>query len=326
MTRPADACVLAVRSAIGDLSRGSLVLVACSGGGDSLALAAATARAAGRAEVRAGAVIVDHGLQEDSDVVAARTADICRELGLGPVLIELVTPSGGGGPEAEARRVRYTAFTSAAQSQGAAAVLLGHTEDDQAESVLLGLARGSGPRALAGMASVRGVFRRPFLELPRATVRAAFPAFAGHSDPHNSDPRYARARVRSHALPVLEEVLGPGIARALARSARQCRVESEALDEWAKRVGDAAVRLDADGAAVDATLLATYPTAVVARVMQSAAQAAGAPGGRVTSVHVAALVSLVEDWHGQGPIELPGAVSAKRDSGTVVLRRRPTAE
>jgi tRNA(Ile)-lysidine synthase len=232
----ARACV---RSCLGDLEPGDLVLAACSGGADSLALAAALAHEAPRLGLRGGGVTVDHGLQEGSAAQAARVAAGLGDLGLDPVRQVRVTVDGcpgAGGPEAAARRARYAALEQVADQAGAAAVLLGHSRDDQAETVLLGLARGSGARALAGMPARRGRFRRPVLGLSRATLREACLAqrLDPWDDPHNGDPSYARVRVRREALPALEEALGPGIAEALARSAAQLRADCEALDDIAR--------------------------------------------------------------------------------------------
>ena len=157
-----------MRRSVRDLAPGDLVLVACSGGADSLALAAATAFVASRDGLRAGAVVVDHGLQDGSAPVAAVAAQQCRALGLEPVEVRRARVQGPGGLEAAARHARYAVLDDVAHQAGAAAVLLGHTLDDQAESVILGLARGSGARSLAGMAAVRGTYRRPFLSLRRS--------------------------------------------------------------------------------------------------------------------------------------------------------------
>ncbi len=228
-----------VRRCLADLEPGDLVLAACSGGADSLALAAALAHEAPRLGLRGGGVTVDHGLQEGSAAQAARVAAGLGALGLDPVRQVRVTVDGlpgAGGPEAAARRARYAALEQVADQAGAAAVLLGHSRDDQAETVLLGLARGSGARALAGMPARRGRFRRPVLGLSRATLREACLAqrLDPWDDPHNGDPSYARVRVRREALPALEEALGPGIAEALARSAAQLRADCEALDDIAR--------------------------------------------------------------------------------------------
>jgi tRNA(Ile)-lysidine synthase len=209
---------------------------------------------------------------------------------------------------------------SAAKAHRATAVFLGHTADDQAETVLLGLARGSGARALAGMPASRGIFHRPLLELPRVVVRSAYPELKPWRDPHNEDPRFARSRVRHRVLPLLEQELGPGVAAALARSAAQVRAEVEALDAWAEALTVENVQTMPDGSVeVDAAALGAVPAAVVTRIMRTAAIRAGASGAALTSVHLTELTALVRRWHGQGPVYLPGSVLAERASGTVVL-------
>ncbi len=153
----------AVRTCLSDLAAGELVLAACSGGADSLALAAALAFVAPRAGLRGGGVTVDHGLQEGSAERAADLAALLGQLGLDPVRAVAVTVARQAGPEAAARTARYEALGRTAREHEAAAVLLGHTLDDQAETVLLGLARGSGGRSLAGMPARRDPYRRPLL-------------------------------------------------------------------------------------------------------------------------------------------------------------------
>ena len=227
-----------VRRCLADLEPGDLVLAACSGGADSLALAAALAHEAPRLSLRGGGVTVDHGLQAGSAERAGRVAALLRGLGLDPVhQVSVTVPAGpgSGGPEAAARAARYAALEQVAEQAGAAAVLLGHTRDDQAETVLLGLARGAGGRALAGMPARRGRLRRPLLGVPRATLREACTAqgLEPWDDPHNADPAYARARVRHQAMPALEAALGPGVAAALARSAAQLTADCDALDALA---------------------------------------------------------------------------------------------
>jgi tRNA(Ile)-lysidine synthase len=310
----------AVRAALADLGPGDLVLVACSGGPDSVALAVALAFEAPRTGLRAGAVTVDHGLQPGSAVRAAEVADRLTALGLAPVEVATVAVAAHGSPEAAARAARYRALDEAADRLGAAAVLLGHTLDDQAETVLLGLARGSGARSLAGMAPARGHYRRPLLGLDRATVRAAARGHRIWDDPHNDDPAFTRARVRRTLLPALEEQLGPGVAAALARTAGQLRADADALDGWAARAADEA--RGGDGG-LDVVALAGMPTAVRTRVLRQAALDAGSPATDLTAGHVAELDRLVTDWHGQGPLDLPGGVAASRACGTLALSRHP---
>ena len=186
-----------------------------------------------------------------------------------------------GGPEAAARDARYAALDAAAERHGAAAVLLGHTRDDQAETVLLGLARGSGIRSLSGMAAVSGAptgrYRRPFLQLDRQTARKAcmVQSLPVWDDPHNADPAYTRSRLRHEGLPALEKALGKGVVEALARTAQLSRDDADALDAWAGQA-EASVR-DATGLLECAKLYA-LPPAVRRRILRRAAIEAGAPG------------------------------------------------
>jgi tRNA(Ile)-lysidine synthase len=315
----------AVRVGLADLEPGDLVLAAASGGADSAALAAALAFEAPRAGLRAGAVTVDHGLQAGSAERAAALAAALTGLGLDPVEVLDVEVGSAGGPEAAARRARYAALGAAADRLGAVAVLLGHTLDDQAETVLLGLARGSGARSLSGMPAVRGRYRRPLLGLPRDTVRAAATATGQPvwDDPHNADPSFARSRVRHDLLPVLEKALGPGVAAALARTADQLRADADALDAWAARAYDDA---GTGPGRLDVEVLETVPPGVRMRVLRRAALDAGCPPSDLTAAHVGELDRLVTAWHGQGPLHLPGGVSAGRACGTLTLTPAESAD
>lgn len=307
---------LAVRRELAQVDFGGLVLVACSGGADSLALAAAVAFEAPRAGLTAGAVVVDHGLQDGSPAVAGRAADQCRRLGLDPVEVVTVrVGSSGSGPEAGARDARYQAFEEVAERLGAVVVLLGHTRDDQAEQVLLGLARGSGARSLAGMPVRRGRYVRPLLGVPRTTTVAACEAvgLSAWVDPHNSDPAYGRVRARA-LLPLLNAELGPGTAAALARSADLLREDADALDDLA-----AAARDQLGQGPVDASVLLALPRAVRTRVWRLLALEAGCPSGSLIAGHVEALDTLVTSWRGQGPIDLPGHVQGSCRGGRVFL-------
>jgi tRNA(Ile)-lysidine synthase len=316
---PAVASVrLAVRRALADLEPGDLVLVAASGGADSLALAAAAAFEVPRLGLRAGAVTVDHGLQAGAGERARQVAEVLTGLGLDPVDVRAVQVGSGGGPEAAARSARYAALAAAADEHGAAAVLLAHTRDDQAETVLLGLARGSGGRSLAGMAARSGRYRRPLLGLDRATVRSAADGLPVWDDPHNDDPSFARVRVRRAALPALEDALGPGIAAALARTAALLRADTDALDEWAERAGTDVTGSDGS---LDVEGLERLPVAVRSRVVRRAALAAGAPAGDLRAEHVEAVDALVTDWHGQGPLQLPGGLTVRRECGRLQIAR-----
>ncbi|MEU9841635.1 tRNA lysidine(34) synthetase TilS [Actinomadura sp. NPDC048032] len=325
---PAVAAVrLAVRRVLADVPEGAMVLAACSGGADSLALAGALAFEAPRAGRRAGGITIDHGLQDGSDKRADEVVRTMVGLGLDPAGSVAVTVDGPGGPENAARDARYTALDGAAHRFGATGVLLGHTQDDQAETVLLGLARGSGARSLAGMPATfrrsSGVlYLRPLLGLDRATTRRACKAMGldPWDDPHNIDRAFARVRVRHEALPALEEALGPGVAEALARTARMLRDDADALDEMSARAySDLEASEDGYTVAVRLEGLAGLPRAVRTRVLRTAAVRAGSPPGTLAAVHIDAVDRLVTAWHGQRHVDLPGGLRAFRRSGKLLF-------
>ncbi|WUI00033.1 tRNA lysidine(34) synthetase TilS [Spirillospora sp. NBC_00431] len=334
---PAVAAVrLAVRRVLADLPQGALVVAACSGGADSLALAGALAFEAPRTGHGAAGVTIDHGLQDGSEERAEAVVRTMADLGLDPSGSIAVTVDGPGGPENAARDARYRALDEAAGRLGAAAVLLGHTQDDQAETVLLGLARGSGARSLSGMPTAfnrpvgkddiggaRSVhYLRPMLGLDRTTTRRACEAMGLEpwDDPHNVDPAYARVRVRHEALPALEKALGPGVAEALARTAKMLRDDADALDELAAQSYDDLATVE-DGYTVAIRLegLGDLPKAVRTRVMRMAAIRAGSPPGTLAAVHVDAVDRLVTDWHGQRHVDLPGGLRALRRYGKLLF-------
>ena len=294
-----------------------VVLVALSGGPDSLGLAAALGFEAAKCGVRAGAVIVDHALQAGSADVAARSAEQARSLGLAPVVIEHVDVAvTKAGPEADARTARYAALDRVARSTGAVAVLLGHTLDDQAETVLLGLARGSGARSLSGMRAVSAregsplLLVRPLLGVRRETVAqsCADQGLDPWIDPHNADSSYSRVRVRADVLPVLEREMGPGVAEALARTASQLADDAEVLDELANRA--LADCLTAQGnLTVDA--LTPLATGIRRRVILQWIVQSGSSGP--SAAHIEAVDQLVVAWSGQRDVEVPNLRVARRE-------------
>jgi tRNA(Ile)-lysidine synthase len=325
---PAVAAVrLGVRRSLVGLDPQALILAACSGGRDSLAMSAALAFEAPRLGLRAGAVTVDHGLQPGSADQAERVVVTLRRLGLDPVhclRVQVAARDPAGpypGPEAAARQARYAAIEAAAVECGAAAVMLGHTMDDQAETVLLGLARGSGARSLAGMRGTSGHYLRPLLGLRRWQTGAACSALRLEpwDDPQNSDPAYARTRVREQVLPMMEELLGPGITEALARTADRLRADADALDALTDEAAGRLMPGLGDGRTPDVTLavtaLAVLPAAIRTRLLRRAAIAAGAPAGSLSSVHVTQLDALVTSWHGQRWTDLPGGIRCERRYG-----------
>ncbi|GAA2518776.1 tRNA lysidine(34) synthetase TilS [Pilimelia columellifera subsp. columellifera] len=322
---PALAAVrVAVRRSLAGLPSGALILVACSGGADSLALAAAALFVAPRQGLRVGLVTVDHGLQDGSAQRAAGVLRWASEAGFAPAEVATVSVVGRpGGPEAAARFARYEGLTGAAARHGAAALLVGHTRDDQAETVLLALARGAGPRGLAGMPARRerdGVLLlRPLLDVPRDQARAACLAagLVPWDDPHNVDATFARSRVRAEALPALVAALGPAVVANLARTARLLGADSAVLDELAVVAAGAA----ADGDDLRVGELRRLPEAVRTRVLHAWALRSGAVGGALAMRHVGAIDALVARWRGQGPVQLPGGVVVSRRAGRLTAWR-----
>jgi tRNA(Ile)-lysidine synthase len=299
-----------VRAALADLAPGSSVVIGVSGGADSLALAAVTGFVAKRDSYDLRAVVVDHGLQHDSADVAATAVRQVLSLGV-PARVERVEVGRAGGPEAAAREARLGVLAST----GADAVLLAHTLDDQAETVLLGLGRGSGPRSIAGMAPRDGLWRRPLLTMRRADTERICRAsgLQWWTDPHNSDRAFRRSRVRGEVMPLLEDVLGGGVAEALARTAGQVRADGALLDELAAAVSDPS----------DVPTLAALPPALRSRVLRRLALDAGARAAELAASHLAELDRLVTDWHGQQRIELPGGISIRRKGTSLTCENTP---
>lgn len=276
------------------------VTVAVSGGADSLALAASVARLV----PGASAVVVDHQLQPGSADVALRAARQCSELGL-VARVEPVSVQGSGGPEAAARNARYAALRPAK-----GVVLLGHTLDDQAETVLLGLGRGSGPRSIAGMRAYDPPWGRPLLGVSRAVTRAACAeqGIEVWEDPHNADPSFTRVRLRHEVLPLLEEVLQGGVSSSLARTAAQLREDCDALDSLAEAFAG-------DCCAVDD--IAELPAALRRRVVRSWLIDEGVP--ELSDSHLRRVDALVSEWRGQGGVWLPGGFVVRRAHGRLVV-------
>lgn len=320
-----------LQDALADAGYPGRILVACSGGPDSLALAAVAAYFARRGHVNGhpvtvGAVVVDHQLQPGSADVAAAAAAALRELGLAPVQVRAVDVDPAGmGPEAAARDARHAALEAAADDTGAAAVLLGHTLDDQAEQVLLGLARGSGTRSLAGMRPARGRLLRPFLGLRRAETLeiCAVEGLAPWHDPSNADPAFARSRTRVEVLPLLEEKLGPGVAESLARTAAILQLDADYLDDVAN---DTYLRLQERSGpelSLPEAALRELAPAVRFRVIAKAAAAVG--GQQPSYQRLLAAEALLRRQGSAGPVELPGGVSVYRLSLAQLLAAEQSA-
>ncbi|MFF0814588.1 tRNA lysidine(34) synthetase TilS [Rhodococcus sp. NPDC003318] len=288
------------------------VAVALSGGADSLALTAAAVAEAGPVH----ALVVDHRLQDGSAEVARRAADRALRLGCLSARVLPIDVGTRGGLEAAARVARYDALGAARAGRP---VLLGHTLDDQAETVLLGLARGSGPRSISGMRDWDEPWGRPLLRVRRTVTERACGELGlpPHRDPHNADPAFTRVRLRTEALPLLEQILGGGVAQALARTADQVREDGEVLDAAATALRRAAtVPSETGGDELDTQVLAAAHPAVRRRALREWLQVKGVGG--LTDTQLRAADDLVGRWRGQGGVALGGGA---RDVRLVLSRR-----
>ncbi|OBK80596.1 tRNA lysidine(34) synthetase TilS [Mycobacterium sp. 1165178.9] len=292
--------------------------VALSGGPDSLALTAVAAQLRPTT-----AVVVDHGLQSDSAVVAETARAQAISLGCVGAQVVRVQVSNRGGPEAAARAARYAALSA----YHTGPVLLGHTLDDQAETVLLGLGRGSGVRSIAGMRPYDPPWCRPLLEVRRAVTRGACQelGLTPWQDPHNTDPRFTRTRLRAEVLPLLEDVLGGGVAEALARTATSLREDSELIDTLAARAlpdtrADSGLRVQA---------LAALDAPVRRRVIRTWLLTGGATN--LTDKQIRGVDALVTGWRGQGGVAVGSSMPderlfAGRRDGVLTLWREPVSK
>jgi tRNA(Ile)-lysidine synthase len=290
--------------------------VGLSGGADSLALTAVAV-----AQLPTTALIVDHRLQPGSAAVAATARELAFALGCVDAQILSVDVGSEGGLEAAARTARYRALDAA---RSGAPVLLAHTLDDQAETVLLGLGRGSGARSIAGMRPHDPPWGRPLLGIRRAVTHAACGelGLTPWRDPHNVDRRFTRTRLRAEVLPLLEEVLGGGVAEALARTATALREDTGVLDELARH----ALATASVGDGLDTARLGVLPEAVRRRVIRSWLLAGGASG--LTDKHIRGVDTLVTHWRGQGGVAVGSALRSQRlvagrHGGVLRLHREP---
>jgi tRNA(Ile)-lysidine synthase len=316
MTQTLVALRNAVKPSLQTLEAGDVLLVAVSGGADSLALAFAVLTEAKPLAITAIGITVDHQLQENSSQQAERVMQQLKEMGYDKVCIEKVMVTTESGLEAGARSARYKALSECAEKEKAVKIYLGHTLDDQAETVLLGLARGSGARSLSAMACENGRYVRPFLGITRSMTEQACADLGIDywNDPHNSNLDFSRVKVRNEILPLMEAKLGPGISAALARTAQLLRDDADALDQIAAHEISMM-----DVASLDCERLLTFPRAIRSRVIRAAIYACGAPEGSITAEHVAAAEALVTAWSGQGVLSLPGGVKVERISGRLSL-------
>jgi len=309
---------LAVRQTLAALSPGDGVVVAVSGGADSLLLAFSLFLEREELALSIHAVVIDHQLQENSGAIALETKRALEKFGIESITIIPVEVEKRDGIEADARRARYQALVEFARKVSALRIFLGHNQDDLAESVLLGLTQGSGTKSLAAMRVDDGLYVRPFLALEREVIRQACQEVKLDywNDPHNDDERFTRVKIRKKILPLLEAEIGPGIAEALARSARIFREDSDALDALADEI----YATLPDPTAMEIGHLEGLPVALRKRVIRRALASLGAT--RISAEQLSWVDALVSQWHGQKEVALPAGVTARRESGRLALSKK----
>jgi tRNA(Ile)-lysidine synthase len=309
---------LAVRNTLTSNTKpGQKILVAVSGGADSLALAAACEFEAKKLGLKIAAAVIDHSLQKNSDKVAAQTSKTLSSLGFEEVIVKKISVGKAGGPEAAARNARYTALETIRQQTKSNFIVLGHTASDQAETVLLGLVRGSGSKSLSGMNEKTGVLLRPLLGIDRATTEA-FCKDSGIKywlDPLNEDKKYLRVLIRKHVLPFLEKQLGGSVAASLVRTSDQLREDNTYLESQADKSFKKWAKVSSSNISFDAKVLEKLPAAILNRVIKKALDAFGSESSRT---HVLAVSDLVLSWHGQKPLAAPG-VRVVRKGNTITF-------
>jgi tRNA(Ile)-lysidine synthase len=318
---PPVALTNAVEKALSTIQPGERILVACSGGADSLALAWTANFVAEKNKFFISAIVVDHQLSDDSADVAREAKKKLHQLGIAEVKIvkvDVVTQSEG--IEAAAREVRYKALRSYGREISAKLILLGHTQEDQVETVLMRLTRGSGARSLQGMAQFKENFVRPFLHLRRQEVRDSLLKInlVAWEDPMNYSDKFLRSKIRNQLLPKLEEVLGEGVFEAIDRTALQIRDDNAALDLITQDV----MALSQIEKSSEIDILAAQPKAIRTRILRRMMLNAGVPAASLASSHIEAVDQLITNWHGQGEVALPGKLWASRKSGLLTIENK----
>lgn len=310
-----DGVLAQVHSHLAALGTAATALVACSGGPDSTALAVLT-RAA-RPDVRVVLAYVAHGLRDPSDDERERATvgSLAEALGAEQVTLPVAVLRTGRGIEADAREARHAALEAEADRTGASAVLLGHHAEDQAETVLLRLIRGTGTDGLAGMQHRTGSRLRPLLDLRRADVHRAARALAPEvmarttRDPMNDDTLFARVRLRRDVFPVLGD-LGPDPIGALTRTAALARDEVAVLDAAVDAVvASAPIVRVGPASTVPSTVVRAAPTAVGRRLLRRLL-------GRTDAVSIERFLEAPDGWRAT----LPGPVDASVERGWHIVR------
>lgn len=305
------------------LEPGQLVLVAVSGGPDSVALLHLLTRLRMPSRPDLHIIHVDHGLRPD----AGADVQFVQQLGQKwdvPVTVVRVDVRarrrGGESIQQAARRLRFAAFRDVAGQIDAQRIALGHHQDDQAETVLLRLIRGAGMTGLGGMRPRRGPFIRPLLHVSRAEIERYC---NDHRldvlhDASNTSSVYTRNRVRSQLLPLLEATYNPNVIEGLARTAELLQADDALLESMAKGQYDSARVGAAHPLRLRIEVLRRQPDALRRRIVRRALRDAGADLGRVTYDHTDAVLALVED-ESAGAVTLPGPIRVERDTESLIF-------
>jgi tRNA(Ile)-lysidine synthase len=307
------------------LPPGARVIVAASGGADSTALVCLLNEVSARLEIElVGLAHFNHMLRGEA---ADQDERFCRTLADRFSLafdadrgdVRAAARRWGTSIEDAGRRLRYEFLAEARLGSGASHVAVGHTRDDQAETVLMNLLRGAGTLGLGGMPVRRGAFVRPLIEcghqeLVEYLVAAGVPF---REDESNLDRRHLRNRVRHDVLPVLERI-APSAGEALARAAESARADAEYLDELA---ADQLTRMAADsagpGVTLDASALSGLPVALARRVAGLALKRAA--GGRFVGFDQAERLLALARGSIKGPVALPGVCASIAGPGRLIL-------
>lgn len=303
------------------LPGGTRVLVACSGGLDSVALLRAMCEL-GLWSVEVATV--DHGLRDGAADDAAFVANVAQQSGVPAHVLRVDARRDLAlhGPEAAARRARYTALEECAALVGADCVATAHTADDQAETWVMRAATGSGSRGLGGIPIRRGIFARPWLSVRRDAIVAFARArsLEWREDPSNGDPRFLRNRIRADVTPAMTRAFGAGWIGVVGRSAAQSAADARALDVFVARWLVEHAEPTESGIRVCAAALADEPSEVRASVFRNAL-ARVAPSRRV-AVHVERLEMLLsDDPNRPRGIQLPERCRARRVDGWIAIER-----
>jgi|LakMenEpi03Aug12_release.lakeMendotaPanAssembly.Ray.scaffolds.fasta_scaffold00050_41 tRNA(Ile)-lysidine synthase len=317
MTNPVFVVQQAIDQALTDYV-GRDVIVACSGGPDSMSLAVNAFELSRRRDWSVTCVVVDHQWHSNSGENAKQVKNTLLRLGIEQVEVVQVGISAQSNKESVARDLRYSALLEFSNKLNNAPVLLGHTKEDQVETVLMRLVRGSGARSLAGIPTKRDVYLRPLMHLSKEVVHAALSdSVPTISDPANSDENFLRVRVRNKVIPTLKTELGADVIDGLYRTAELLRVDADYLDKLAEKALSEVIQ----AGQLDIKLLQDEDPAIRTRVIQMWLLDNHVPSSSLQSVHIWAVDELVSKWHGQKEVDLPGGFEVRRDSGRLIISK-----